>query len=564
MKTGPAKIGSILALALLAAGCAGRHGYDPEATNAYGDYLTAVYARSTGDPARASRAYLELLAKEPGNLALLEGAYSFFVFNGDIAHALDTAGRLNALDPDHVPTGMLLTLEAYLARDDNRMESHLVRVKGFGFDNLMAPILRGWVLAREGRGEEALQTLAPLSKVKRFEPYYVEHRALILDYLGRTGEAEAGYRAILSRESPGSATPVLALAALLQRKGEGAEARRLLADVGGRFPGEVEIAAARSALARGEKLGSAAANPDRALALAFLRLGKEFGRDRAFLPAVVYGRFALYLDPALDEARLFLGNLLLNQRYPDLALDAYNAVAADGVYGEAAARSRTYALNALGRLEEALAAAETLAQREPPSLEALTALGDLYRDRERYADALSAYERAISARGELGPDNWFLLYSRSVCLERLGRFDEAEADLRRVLAFRPDEPDVLNYLGYMWVDRGVNFAEARALIEKAVKLAPDNGAFLDSLGWAEYRTGEFEAAVETLEKAVALEPGDPVMNDHLGDAYWKAGREREAAFQWNRALVFGPTDDERTRIEAKLASGLPDADGRGE
>jgi Flp pilus assembly protein TadD len=554
----------ILILALVVAGCAERNPYGLGSPNAYGDYLTAVYARGTGDDERASRAYLDLLDKEPDNPALLEGAYSFFVFNGDLEHALPVAERLNAIDPDHVPTGMVLALDAFRARDFERMEARLSRVKGFGFDNLMAPIMRGWALALQGRGDDALQALGALLKNKKFEPFYVEHRALILDYLGRTAEAEAAYRAIAARDPLTSVQPVLALAALLGRKGENEEAERVLTDLAGKNPGDPDIETALAALRAGERLKSPAALPNQALASSFLRVGTELGRDRAFLPAVVYARFALYLDPGLDQARLYLANLFLNQSFPELALSELSAMAPESPLAEDAALRKVQALSALDRFDEAVAAAEALAAREPTDFEALVALGDLYRGHEQYAQALPYYQRASALRGELGEDDWFLLFVRGICFERLGRWDEAEADLKQALAYRPENPDILNYLGYSWIDRGINLADGRALLEKAVGLAPDDGFILDSLGWAQYRLGEYGEAVDTLEKAVAMEPGDPVLNDHLGDAYWKAGREREAGFQWNRALVFNPTDADREEIEAKLAFGLPETNGRGE
>ncbi|HXV74251.1 MAG TPA: hypothetical protein VD713_05920, partial [Sphingomonadales bacterium] len=284
-----------IGLALLAGACAGRGGAGTLASNAYGDYLTAVYARGLGDQERARRSYIGLVAKEPGNARLLESAYSFFIFNGDLDYALAAARRLNALDPEHTPTGMLLALDAFRGRDFAAMEARLAQVKGFAFDTLMAPLLRGWAFAMAGQDDNSLQALAPLAKTKSFEPFYTEHRAFILDYAGRTAEAEGAYRAILGRDKRLTLQPVLALAAILQKQGEPAEAEKLLREFAAKAPGNVEIGAAITALGKGQSLDSVAGHPDRAIAAAFLRVAADLGGERAFLPAVVYARFALFL-----------------------------------------------------------------------------------------------------------------------------------------------------------------------------------------------------------------------------------------------------------------------------
>jgi Flp pilus assembly protein TadD len=153
------------------------------------------------------------------------------------------------------------------------------------------------------------------------------------------------------------------------------------------------------------------------------------------------------------------------------------------------------------------------------------------------------------------PD-WRLLYARGVAYERLNKWTEAQADLQAALKQRPDEPELLNYLGYSWIDRGEHLAEARSMIEKAVAADPRSGAMVDSLGWAFYRMGDYKKAVEKLEEAVELEAGDPEINNHLGDAYWKVGRKEEAEFQWRRVLTLKPDDKIKASAEAKIASGL--------
>jgi Flp pilus assembly protein TadD len=216
-------------------------------------------------------------------------------------------------------------------------------------------------------------------------------------------------------------------------------------------------------------------------------------------------------------------------------------------------------LDELDRTEEAVRLLETMTAQAPKRADAPIALGDLLRGKERYAEAEAAYSQAIAQLPELDRRSWRLLYARGIAYERTGRWPQAEADLLRALELEPDQPFVLNYLGYSWVDQHLNLERAKAMLHRAVELRPEDGFIVDSLGWAYYRLGEHEKAVTYLERAVELEPGDPVINDHLGDAYWRVGRTREARFQWQRALIFEPEADLVPTIQEKLARGLPDA-----
>lgn len=538
------------------AGCATGYSFDPNKENAYGHYLTAIYARGIGDRERATRAYLELIEREPGNPAILEEAFSYFVFVGDTKNALSLARKLNTYDPEHVPTGMLLALEAFKANHFGAMEDYLTRVQGFGFDNLMAPLLIAWGRAAQGEAEEAFAALEPLQETPAFEPFYAEHYAFIQDYLGMTDKAELSYLQLINRDQVTSLQPVFGYGAILEKSGRKEDARNLYRKALGDLPGNRQLEFALKRLDRGKSPFHIARDPEKAVAAAFLRTAVELGRDRAFLPATVYARFAAYLDPHFDEAYLFLGNLFTGRNYPELALEAFGQVAGNGTYATVARLREAVVLSGTGKWEEAQAIGEGILARDPDNEDALVTMGDLYRTRENYEAALPYYERAIAAKGELDESEWFLLFSRAICLERLGRWEQAEADFLRVLDIRPNEPDVLNYLGYSWVDRGMRFEEAREMIERAVEQQPNNGFIVDSLGWAQYKMGEYEEAVKTLERAVSLEPGDPTLNDHLGDAYWKTGREREARFQWQHALSLDPEPEEAEKIASKMEYGL--------
>ena len=213
-------------------------------------------------------------------------------------------------------------------------------------------------------------------------------------------------------------------------------------------------------------------------------------------------------------------------------------------------------------LEDKLAAALAPVPAKPLTVERqidlFQTIGNMLRGRKQFAEAADNYSRAIALIPSIGKDNWDQFYSRAVCYERLGQWNQAEADFKKALELNPNEPLILNYLGYSWVDRNQNIAEALELIKKAVSLKPDDGYYIDSLGWAYFRLGRYDEAVQQLERAVELKAEDPTINDHLGDAYWRAGRKLEAKFQWSTSLVSKPEPEEIPKLQAKMKDGLPE------
>jgi len=213
-------------------------------------------------------------------------------------------------------------------------------------------------------------------------------------------------------------------------------------------------------------------------------------------------------------------------------------------------------LEAAGKDDDAIDLLQRLSDQKPSRPDPLISLGDLLRSNKRFNEAVFAYDKAVSLLGDLKQRHWTVLYSRGIALERSRQWARAEKDLQQALKLNPDQPYVLNYLGYSWVDQGINLVRAEEMIKRAVKLRPNDGYIVDSLGWVLYRLMDFKGAVSHLERAVELRPEDPTINDHLGDAYWQVGRHDEARFQWQRALSLKPEPDQVSAIEKKILRGL--------
>lgn len=520
------------------------------------DYLTAIYARQVGDVGRATDNYMRVLEKDPENLKVLEEAFTYFIYVGDFNRALKLARRLQNLDDEHSSSAMLLSLQAFRKGKAKEMEKYLAKARGLGFDLLAGPLMRAWLLAEDKKIEKAFKAMAALKDNPGFEPFYAEHAAFMLDQAGKNDEAEAAYLGLLARPEITSLQPLFAYGAFLQRRGRGQEALELYKEFQPSSPTNLQLSQAIARYEAGKKPNSIVDDPDKAISMALLRTGVQLTREQAFFPGVIYARFALYLDKDFDEGLLFLGNMLSTEPHPGLALKAYSSVDPKGPFWETAVLRRAMVLSFHERREEGISLVKNYLEEKGESFESFVTLGDLYRTGEDYAEALPFYEKAIALKGTATKEDWFLLFTRGISYERLDMWEKAEADFLKALEFQPGEPDILNYLGYSWIDRGMNFGKGREMIEKAVAARPDNGFILDSLGWAQYLMGEYEEAVENLERAVSLEPGDPTLNDHLGDAYWRVGREREARFQWDHALKLEPEKDVLEKLNNKLISGL--------
>jgi Flp pilus assembly protein TadD len=254
--------------------------------------------------------------------------------------------------------------------------------------------------------------------------------------------------------------------------------------------------------------------------------------------------------------RTLLGELFEGEGRWDDAIETYQEIGRDSPYGWNARLRVASALDRIDRTDEAVERLREMAEERSGRIEALVTLADILRGRERYQEAAEAYDGVFERISELEERHWSLLYARGIALERSRQWSRAEADFLRALELKPDQPLVLNYLGYSWVEQGDNLERALGMIEKAVELRPNDGYIVDSLGWVYYRMGSYVEAVEQLERAVELRPEDPTINDHLGDAYWRVRRFNEARFQWQRALSFTPDEELVPAIEAKLKLGL--------
>jgi tetratricopeptide (TPR) repeat protein len=520
-----------------------------------GPYLAARLAGAEADYAVASEYYARALAADPGNSRLMENAAISEVGRGaidkalPIAEAFDKSGGKSQVADLLVLTG--------LAKTEDYAGAIAALDKGRSAGQLVDGLYRAWALLGQGQMSEATEAFDDVTKVSGLKSFGLYHKALALAAVGDFEGADAIFAGADGGPLRATRRGVIAHAQILSQLERKADAIKLIDETYGPT-GDPTVLALRAALEAGGTVpfGVVTGAKD-GLAEVFYTVASALGSENTDMNTLAYARMAEYLAPEDADSVLLVASILEGQGQHGLASAEFDKIARDDPAYLQAELGRSGALVQSDRVDAAIEALQRLAKDYPDRIDVWNTLGDIFRREERFADAAQAYDQAI--RNLKGDDGgyWSLYFARGICNERLKKWPEAEADFRKALTLRPDQPSVLNYLGYSYLERNEKLDEALTMIERAVAERPDDGAFVDSLGWGLYRLGRYGEAVTQMERAVELMPVDSVVNDHLGDVYWAVGRTREAEFQWSRALSFGPTEEGAAdRIRRKLEVGL--------
>lgn len=517
-----------------------------------GSFLISGQAMRDHRPAVARRHVAFLLDHAATDRAVQFRAFAVLFDNDDFAAAVELARSAEAGRPGNPMLALTLAVDAIVGGRYAEAARRLADLPETPANRLLTPLLGAWVAALRGQPVD----LAKLDKFKGFTPLKTLHLALIASAQGDTDTALKHYRAA-GADQPGAPLRVaMAMARDLVRGGRLAAAKALLAQRDGNFLDPEVLAADLTATAQNAgpwlslRAGAAEALFDVATALQ---------RDGQRARAMFHVGLALYLVPTMDLGHLLRGEIWEARGRPDAALTAYDRVAATSPYRLMADLRRADALDEGGERGAAADLLRRLMARHGDNPEPAIRLGDLFRGHKEWAAAIAAYDTAVARMEARQKPYWSVYYARGIALERAKIWDRAEADFLTALKLNPEQPYVMNYLGYSWTEQGRHLRRAEKLIRRAAELRPRDGYIVDSLGWIHYQKGAFDTAVKHLERAVELRPADPVINDHLGDAYWRAGRRQEARYQWRRVLLLAPDPELRRALDGKLTGGLPAA-----
>lgn len=523
----------------------------------YADFVRARYASLTNDPRQAATYYGEAARANPYDPDLLERAVFTALISGATAQAtaLAEAAQSETLAASSLPR-ITLGVDRLKNGKARRAESILLPETTSLFNDAIARNLIAWSMVSSGKTEEALSIVSTQkTNDKLFASTTMSTHALIHLHLGNDEDALQTLEEMWQNNMRLASTTEYH-ARLLAQKGDRAKAARILRQFSSRVGQNPAIEALRANLANETSpipLIRPSLTQGAALSI-YIPAASLAAQTRNDLPGV-YFALALALDPDLHIARTLWADALdtANRREDAIALLA--EVPDSSLFYATARGQIAWAQRREGDNEAALKTArQALAYAEDRNLK--IQLGDLFRSLDQLEQAERIFAEIIKKDMESQTEDWRILYARGAALEQLDRWEEAEADLIRANDISPNRPALMNYLGYSWIDRGVNLEEGFDLIERAVALRPNAGFIVDSLGWAHYKLGNYDEAVKHLERAVELSPTDPMLNDHLGDAYWRAGRKREAGFQWTRTIRLDPESEDITLLEAKREKGL--------
>jgi tetratricopeptide (TPR) repeat protein len=525
----------------------------------FGDYLAGRHAEQLRDYPAAAAWFEKAIATDPNSPELVSRTFLMAVGAGNFDRALPLAKEVLKLDSTDALAHMVLLVDRLKAGDTAGALAQASALPQDGVDRFIGPLALAWTRMAAGDLPGADAALQQLDKFNGFEPLKNFQLALLYDFAGKADKAESYYDKTLAGNDQLNWRLTDAIANFYERHGKAGKAKALYQKFIDQNAGSEIAQTVLAARPPGEvkpMIGSVADG----LAEAMFDLASVLNQTETIDLSLIYDRFALALEPDFPLAQLLLADVLSTQNEAAQSLAVLQQIPKTSPYSWSARLRAAADLDALDRSDEAIAQLKEMAQEAPKTIGADVQLGDILRNKKRFDEAAAAYNEAIErAASEKLPERWALFYDRGVSYERAGHWKEAEADLEHALALKPDQPLILNYLGYSWVDKGVKLNQGLKMIEKAVELRPEDGYIVDSLGWAHYRMGDYVAAVGYLERAVELVPSDSTINNHLGDAYWRTGRLTEARYQWRRALQFGPEQDDIQPLNAKLANGLPPA-----
>jgi len=536
----------VLAASVCLAACATTPGTPVAESRAYADFLIGRVANARADHAAAADRYFAALARNPGDQSLVEGALVSSLASGDVERARRAARMADRHDAPAY-AHIVRAAEALTAQRYAQADTELDRAEGAASEELLARMVANWASAGAGNSEGIAADLAPLASIRPYGGLFAYQQAMVLDYSGRQAEALAAYN-VAAQGGLWLPTGVARHADLLLRTGARDQALALLSGEG--TSGNPALAAMRAQLEAGQPATLERLTPARGAATAVYGMSAIFRQEHDTTNSLAALTLALMLDPDFDGARLAMAQQQAELGHIDVARRVVGEVSSASPYAASARTLEAWIVYDSGDKDGGIALAREAAASG--DARARRSLADMYRGASRFAESEPLYTELIAAQ----PNEWRSYFSRGAARERLGRWPEAEADFRRALELSPDQPDVLNYLGYAWVDRGENLQQGLAMIRRAAEIRPMSGAIIDSLGWAYFRLGDYAQAVDWLEAAVRLEPADATLNDHLGDVYWRLNRRIEARFQWQRALTFAPEDPEA--IQRKIENGLPE------
>lgn len=540
--------------------------FDPQSVNSFsGAFLAARTADVDKDYETAIALYRITLQYDPTNTEVKERLMITLLLNGDFEEGVKLAQALKDDPAVERITTVVRGIDAIRKREYRTAEKILVYSGPNDLDRMMNGLLVAWAKFGDGKTKQALAAISDMEGPDWFAIFKNYNAGAIAAAAGDRDTARKRLNDAILDRNGGAAAPdtfmraVMALARLEAREGNKQKALDAISVGENLVSSYAPLKALRDSIERGEKQEQQVRTAAQGAASVLFSIGGALNREGAEDIVSLYLQVSRALDPESADTLVLLGGLAESQQKPDLAIEFYRQVPETSPMRRLSELQLGLQLADLGKVDEAKKHLKELIEADPKDMRSYLAYGSVLSDAKEYKEMGEVYDRAVEQMGNVpNKSQWTIYFQRGIAYERQKKWEQAEPNFRKALELNPDQPQVLNYLGYSWVDMNINLDEGLEMIRKAVSIKPDDGYIVDSLGWAYYRLGQYDDAVTELERAAELRAGDPTINDHLGDAYWRVGRKLEATFQWNRALGLKPEEAEIPKIKAKIENGLAD------
>lgn len=527
-----------------------------------GAFLAGMNAKNRGDMKTAADLLPLALAANPGDPGLMQATLYAEISDGRIDDGIKIAKQAVAAKSPALQAPLVAVLmiqDAIKQKQYDRALDFARKLPDQQIGKYAGPMIRAWLIAgNQKQVAPAIKELKALESEPGFAPFALIQQAAIEDFLGHPDDALKTYQQAVDASNSMPTLLLQMYGNLLVRRGDKASLDKLLDRFENSNAGNSDVISGPlvALLKSGEKQKPLVTSAGDGVAGVMSGMSVLLLQQNLYSEALLFARLGLDLKPDLDIGRILAGDIYRRTNRYDDAVAMYRGIKPDSIYSWSARLSVADCLQREDKSDEAEKLLRDMTASDKTDVEAPSLLGDLLRGKNKFEAAVDAYTTAIERTPNPLPNDWSLFYFRGTSYERSNQWPKAEADFKKALELSPDQPYVLNYLAYTWVERREHLDEALKMLQTAVDARPEEGFIVDSLGWAHYQLGHYQDAVKYLERAVALSPQDPTLNDHLGDAYWRAGRHIEARFQWSRALSFKPEDDQVKIIEGKVRDGL--------
>ncbi|MEL6966056.1 MAG: tetratricopeptide repeat protein [Pseudomonadota bacterium] len=530
-----------------------------------GNYLAARVATTDKNTQWAVSFYRKAIALDPDNQALKLKGFLNFIANGDFQEGVDLGKALIQAERAPEVVHIVMAVDHLRSRSWSSTQKELDRNWRSALDRLIAGLVSAWGHFGAGDVAKGLEVVDALEGPEWFSPFKQYHGGLLSLANGNQVDAIRRLQAAYDNPITAQAAPntfnsvtIALVQAYLQNK-QADRAKAIVTEALRRRPQNEVYLRLQNAAAE----GAPSTDPDMTIATAtrgaaevFFNIGKALDRENGQQFARIYMQLAQTLAPKSEIILLELASQFDKNTMLVRANDLFGRIPEGSAHRRIAQLEKALNLDELGDLKKARGLLDELIESGPDDLVAHLSYSAVLARHKKYEDAITVLSRKVARVKDPKRYHWNLFYRLGIAYERTKQWPLAEKAFQKSLELFPDQPSVLNYLGYSWVDMNINLQQGLDMIRKAVELRPNDGYMVDSLGWAYYRLNRIMEAVVKLEQAVDLRPGDPTINDHLGDAYWRANRRLEAVFQWRHALALDPPEADIARIEEKLDVGL--------